>query len=61
MSKCGSCHTLADAGTTGKVGPDLDAAFGPSREQGLEESTVRQVVRDQIHYPSPAQGLRASL
>jgi cytochrome c2 len=56
VSKCGSCHTLADAGTTGKVGPDLDAAFGPSREQGLEESTVRQVVRDQIHYPSPAQG-----
>ena len=56
VSKCGSCHTLADAGTTGKVGPDLDAAFGPSREQGLEESTVRQVVRDQIHLPSPAQG-----
>jgi mono/diheme cytochrome c family protein len=21
---CGSCHTLADAGTTGTVGPDLD-------------------------------------
>jgi uncharacterized membrane protein len=23
---CGSCHTLADAGATGTVGPDLDAA-----------------------------------
>ena len=23
---CGSCHTLADAGTTGTVGPNLDAA-----------------------------------
>ena len=23
---CGSCHTLADAGTTGQVGPNLDAA-----------------------------------
>ena len=23
---CGGCHTLADAGTTGQVGPDLDAA-----------------------------------
>jgi cytochrome c2 len=56
VSKCGSCHTLADAGTTGKVGPDLDAAFGPSRVQGFKESTIRQVVRDQIHYPSPAQG-----
>jgi mono/diheme cytochrome c family protein len=23
---CGGCHTLADAGTTGVIGPDLDAA-----------------------------------
>jgi cbb3-type cytochrome c oxidase subunit III len=23
-SNCGSCHTLADAGTTGKIGPNLD-------------------------------------
>jgi mono/diheme cytochrome c family protein len=56
VSKCGLCHTLADAGTTGKVGPDLDAAFGPSREQGFKESTIRQIVRDQIHLPSPPQG-----
>lgn len=57
VSKCGSCHTLADAGTTGKVGPDLDAAFGPSRQQGFKESTIRQVVRDQIRLPSPAQNV----
>jgi mono/diheme cytochrome c family protein len=25
LSNCGSCHTLADAGTTGTVGPDLDS------------------------------------
>jgi len=25
--KCGSCHTLADAGTTGTIGPNLDYAF----------------------------------
>jgi len=56
VSKCGSCHTLADAGTTGKVGPDLDSAFGPSRAQGFKESTIRQIVRDQIHLPSPPQG-----
>ncbi len=24
VSTCGSCHTLKDAGTTGRVGPDLD-------------------------------------
>ena len=56
VDKCGSCHTLADAGTAGKIGPDLDASFGPSREQGFEESTIRQVVRDQIHLPSPGNG-----
>ena len=26
---CGSCHTLADAGTTGNVGPNLDEAKPP--------------------------------
>jgi mono/diheme cytochrome c family protein len=31
---CGSCHTLADAGTNGTIGPDLDA-LQPSREQVL--------------------------
>jgi cbb3-type cytochrome c oxidase subunit III len=25
-SNCGSCHTLADAGTTGTIGPNLDQA-----------------------------------
>jgi mono/diheme cytochrome c family protein len=49
--KCGSCHTLADAGTTGNVGPNLDYAFLQSRRDGLGESTIRQVVRGQIAYP----------
>ena len=26
QGKCGGCHTLADAGTSGTVGPSLDAA-----------------------------------
>jgi mono/diheme cytochrome c family protein len=26
---CGSCHTLADAGTSGTIGPDLDALKPP--------------------------------
>jgi cytochrome c553 len=33
---CGSCHTFADAGTTGTVGPDLDqssADFAAAQEQ----------------------------
>ena len=48
--KCGSCHTLADAGTSGTIGPNLDFAFERSRTDGLGEATVRQVVRGQIAY-----------
>jgi mono/diheme cytochrome c family protein len=49
--KCGSCHTLANAGTKGQIGPNLDYAFLESRRNGLGESTIVQVVRGQIAYP----------
>ena len=48
--KCGVCHTLQDAGTTGTVGPNLDDAFGPDKQQGFKLSTIRDVVRGQIAY-----------
>lgn len=48
---CGSCHSLADAGTTATIGPDLDFAFVQSRIDGLGEETIQQVVRGQIAYP----------
>lgn len=48
---CGSCHALADAGTTGNIGPNLDFAFVQSRIDGLGENTIQQVVRGQIAYP----------
>jgi cytochrome c2 len=48
---CGACHTLAEAKTQGKLGPDLDASFRPDRKQGFKESTIRQVVADQIRFP----------
>ncbi len=48
---CASCHVLADAGSTGKVGPNLDDAFARARKDGMTEATVRQVVRGQIAYP----------
>jgi len=51
VKNCGSCHTLADAGTSGKIGPNLDYAFLQSRRDGLGESTFVQVVRGQIAYP----------
>lgn len=49
--KCGSCHTLANAGTKGQIGPNLDYAFLESRRNGLGESVIVQVVRGQIAYP----------
>jgi mono/diheme cytochrome c family protein len=51
VKSCGSCHTLADAGTSGQIGPNLDYAFLQSRRDGLGESTFVQVVRGQIAYP----------
>ena len=51
IQKCGSCHTLADAGTQGTIGPNLDDAFVGPREQGFKESTIRNVVHDQILFP----------
>lgn len=53
VENCASCHVLADAGPGGKIGPNLDDAFGPARSQGFDESTIQQVVRDQIELASP--------
>ena len=49
--KCGSCHTLADAGTKGQIGPNLDYAFHESRLNGLGESTIVQIC---LLYTSPS-------
>ena len=50
--KCGACHVLARAGTTGTTGPNLDAAFAQSRADGLGQSTFQGVVEDQIRDPN---------
>jgi cytochrome c6 len=55
VENCGNCHVLADAGTQGRIGPNLDEAFGPGRQQGFKASTIRAIVYDQIKYPSPAE------
>jgi mono/diheme cytochrome c family protein len=49
--QCGSCHTLADAGTRGQVGPNLDAAFYQSRQDGIGQETLAAIVQNQIAYP----------
>src|SRR5207247_6918702 len=47
---CGSCHTLARAGTKGTVGPNLDDAFADARASGMTDNTIKGVVRDQISH-----------
>lgn len=50
---CGSCHTMKAANTTGQIGPNLDDAFGPGREQGFEDSTIAAIVANQVREPLP--------
>ena len=51
IENCGRCHYLAEAGTTGNLGPDLDAAFAASRDAGMDQDTIEGVVTDQISHP----------
>jgi mono/diheme cytochrome c family protein len=59
VARCGSCHTLANAGTSGTIGPNLDDAFASDKEQGFHISTIADVVRGQIAYPDtkPSTGM----
>jgi cytochrome c553 len=43
ITNCGTCHTLADAGTTGTVGPNLDDAM-PSFDLAVNRVTNGQGV-----------------
>jgi mono/diheme cytochrome c family protein len=52
--KCGTCHTLAQAGTSGTLGPDLDSAFAAARAAGQTESTIAGVVKPQVENPRPS-------
>jgi mono/diheme cytochrome c family protein len=51
VQKCGGCHTLADAGTLGQTGPNLDDGFGFAREQGFDESTFFEVTLEKMKIP----------
>jgi mono/diheme cytochrome c family protein len=56
-TKCGICHTLAAAGTSGAVGPNLDDAFAAAREAGgFDAATVEGIVKAQVDNPRPANG-----
>ena len=52
VSSCGACHSLQAAGTSGTIGPNLDNAFAGPRTQGYAESSIENVVLDQIRLGS---------
>jgi plastocyanin len=51
VQKCGSCHVLARAGTTGVAGPNLDEAFQRARQDGFGQDTFEGLVHQQILQP----------
>lgn len=51
-ANCGSCHTLEAAGTSGTIGPNLDNAFAESVSEGYPQSSIENLVLDQIRLGS---------
>jgi mono/diheme cytochrome c family protein len=54
VQKCGVCHTLAQAGTTAQIGPNLDDAFASARAAGETSATVEGIVKAQVEFPRPS-------
>jgi mono/diheme cytochrome c family protein len=59
--QCGSCHILGRAGTQGRTGPDLDAAFRTALADGMDRETVEGIVHDQILNPRKNSAMPAEL
>jgi mono/diheme cytochrome c family protein len=51
-SKCGSCHTLAHANTSGTTGPNLDDMFARDRIDGVKSTSMQGLVSYWIQYPN---------
>jgi cytochrome c2 len=49
-SGCGSCHTFGPAGSTGKVGPNLDEL--PQLAQKANQGTLEEFVRTSVTNPN---------
>jgi mono/diheme cytochrome c family protein len=52
VTKCGSCHTLSHAGTTGTIGPNLDDAFRQDRADGVKSTSIEGLIDYWIRYPN---------
>jgi mono/diheme cytochrome c family protein len=51
QQKCAGCHALAAVGSAGGIGPNLDDSFAEARSEGFKESTIANIVHDQIRFP----------
>jgi mono/diheme cytochrome c family protein len=54
VQRCGTCHSLAQAGTTAQIGPNLDDAFAAARASGQDSDTVEGIVKAQVEFPRPS-------
>jgi mono/diheme cytochrome c family protein len=54
IQKCGTCHEMAQAGTTAQIGPNLDDAFAAARASGQTDATIEGITEAQIEYPRPS-------
>ena len=52
VTKCGACHTLSHANTTGTIGPNLDVAFRQDRADGIKSTSLQGLVDYWIQYPN---------
>jgi mono/diheme cytochrome c family protein len=52
VAKCGSCHTLSHAQTSGQVGPNLDDAFRQDRVDGVKSTSIQGLISYWIEYPN---------
>jgi mono/diheme cytochrome c family protein len=59
-AKCGACHTLNHAGTTGTIGPNLDIAFSEDRRDHFSDSDIQGLVDFQIEFPN-SQGVMPAM
>lgn len=56
IQKCGTCHAMAQAGTSAETGPNLDHAFAAARAIGNDSDTIEGVTKAQIEYPREVNG-----
>jgi mono/diheme cytochrome c family protein len=60
VQKCGACHTLSHAQTTGTQGPNLDDAFLQDRADGEKSTSIQGLVDYWIQYPN-SQGIMPAM